>query len=64
MTDNPTTPDPGEYTDEETADGRSTHRAAETPGQYEDAEDVDGTRAARPAEEPGEYTDVDEDGER
>lgn len=60
----PPRPDEGAYTDEETPDGRSTHRDTTEPGQYDDAETPEGTRTAHGEDRPGEYTDVDETGER
>ncbi|AZC12725.1 hypothetical protein DT073_02470 [Microbacterium sp. ABRD28] len=52
------TPDEGEYTDEETRSGRFTHQGDEVPGQYEDAERADGTRTADHRGAPGEYEDA------
>lgn len=52
------TPEEGEYTDEETRGGRFTHHNGEVPGQYEDAEQADGTRTSDRGEDPGEYEDA------
>jgi hypothetical protein len=64
MSDTSNTPEPGAYTDEETADGRTTHPSGDVPGQYEDTEHAAGDSTPRTGEQPGEYTDVDEEGDR
>lgn len=57
---NTNTPDPGAYPDEETADGRSTHKPDEIPGEYDDSEAPDGSRPTKTDDAPGEYTDADQ----